>query len=656
MPPKAKRKTAGNNSSSGDGAVPELTDATSAVTDHRWAGGVISFACMRNLNGKSSRHTIVVDAQALGLKATGLLHEALLDVPSPAHLSTIRQFKAAIPVVCRAPDIVDILNTPAKELSIDQLEQVFRRFDKAAARSNRASPYEFAKTASRVIRWCEAFLRTGEQVSSVKFNSELSKGQPRDKRNLSSHYDSTQTTELLRQPLQTMDIADPVARKQATLEHLLARRKGLVNACAQAIATHQELVRGLERVYAEGLPITLPTVMRNHLARGGKTSYGGLRKRTPSERWSIAVYIVHRDSMWKGFSKAFKAPLSEVPEVIASTFPLSSLEVRATLLGQFFAPRTVVMATLILLLVETGWNTHTALKLTAEDIIDEDATIRLCAPKTRSGELQPAEISKLDSDSDSDKGDIQPEDQNIDSPVLIQALRILLKQRSNIDKFGSSESPSIFCIFDVTQNGKPKFDIPVISTLTRIFTRRFGLPAYRLEEIRAQYAAILYLESNNNIFLVQARLGHGDATTTVDYLRLKLFEQLGESRMVQFMSLLRGCILFSCGRKDQLTKKEIAAVERNQLLLFSASSDVDDFCIADDWFENPRKFTVTDEEIAHCALQKRFYKDNLTQLLTSNPIRFKRVHFWRIVFCEALYRVIASSEFSGTLTEFEKTP
>jgi hypothetical protein len=119
------------------------------------------------------------------------------------------------------------------------------------------------------------------------------------------------------------------------------------------------------------------------------------------------------------------------------------------------------------------------------------------------------------------------------------------------------------------------------------------------------------------------------------------------------MRLIEASIHYMTGRKAHLSREQISKVEKNNLLLFPTSPIQDDAieCIADRWIGSfgTHPFVVGDDEIKHTIIQHQFYSKSTNWRIAANHERFVRFHLPRILFCEALHRVLSEGPLSGRL-------
>jgi len=625
-----------------------------------WTGGEITFGATKTIDGSARPYSRCIEATSLGLQPGGLLHEALLDAPSPVHINYVARLAEFVPRVCADAKALEVLNTPARQLASEHIRYLYGRFDLAAEESNYDDKASAATQASRLLRYCQSRLKTGELVLEIGHKTRLSHSTTNEKRTLSSYYAAAQPTEFLRQPLNVLQFADPHERESRGLEHLKARANQLAEACRKALDEHDALVERLQEVKAAGLPAALHPRLLDNLRRGRFPSAKGLANCTAAQRLAIALFLVERHRLYSSYDPRFSLPLMDCPEFQVAACPCTQLECRAIVLADYFIPRQVVFACLVLVLSATAWNTHTALALSAGDVSDSGTRITLTAPKGRTNQLQSAEISKASTKDEALTGtaerDTSPPVEVADA-LTLRAIRHLLSARANIDRHAPSMTASLFAVFDVARSGPLRFDIPTLGPLRQQFFSRNGLPRYRLDDVRAHCASIKFLESGRNIFKVQAFLGHADAATTTLYLKSHLLQALNEASMVRYMALLANCIHFACGQPERLSPTEKEGVQHNNLLLFpvSALEESDESCLADEWLgQTADSIEITEDEIQHCILQRIFYRNSVDDLIQASHKRFREVHFPRIVFCEALYRHIAISEYRSLLTRLEQ--
>jgi hypothetical protein len=191
----------------------------------------------------------------------------------------------------------------------------------------------------------------------------------------------------------------------------------------------------------------------------------------------------------------------------------------------------------------------------------------------------------------------------------------------------------------------------------KVFCKENGLPHYTYNALRHLAANVEYLRTDGDIFRVQAFLGHASADTTVAYLNSTLIRLLGEANMLRYMKLLEASIVYASPRKHTLSSTQLVSLRKTNLLLFPISKfdDTPKECVADAWLKSmgTMRIKIGMTELQHTILQHRFYKSAIGYLINGNRERFIRYHMPRIVFCAALYRVIASGPYAQVMKNFE---
>jgi hypothetical protein len=300
-----------------------------------------------------------------------------------------------------------------------------------------------------------------------------------------------------------------------------------------------------------------------------------------------------------------------------------------------------------------------------ENIAEDDFGYTIQGVKHKTGQIQKVELTNLpeledESDDEPDEASSTLPSKKVTDPLCMHALELLMQHRRNINNhFKTVKSQSIFVSMRFATRNSPTFLFAVgkLPSYLRKFCRLTGLDEFTFSDLRHRAAHTRYLATGRDIIQTQLFMGHTTADVTTVYLNSTIIRILGEANLLKYVTLLSNCVLYATGRKDKLDSKQLARVEKNNLLLFPPSTleDKDVDCIADRWVESFGRmpFRIGKPEVAHIALQYRLYTRNLPALVQAGHERFVARHLPRIVFCCALYEVVANGPLSHELKRFE---
>lgn len=613
-------------------------------------------ATIKTVHGRTAHGTARLHLAELGLRPGGLLEAAVNDAPTPLHAPVAFQFNKVVAAASLDLRARQTLNKAPSRVSHQDIQHLFRLFDAVVEDNGWKIPRVAADGARRVLRYCTRPLATGDTVRDVRYRSRLTGTADSERSTLSDHEDATFSDEFLRQPLAVaLAEVDPVEHVAKSVQHLRSRLNRVTDACREVLDAHTHLAARIADLKTADWPPVIGVAVRRSLQRGGYTTGRALQKLPPEARFFIAAYITRRDASHKELTARFKATktLGEQPTIDPIVVPDTSWERRALILSDYYIPQYAVFACLMVVLIATTWNAHTALALSKSDVNFSQGghVVTIASVKGRTDEAQSVELTEARLETQ------EPDSFSFDDELTIHALRLLVENRNNIDLYGTSDGDSLFVALSTGTNGRPHFKIPDFTMLLREFRSRTRIPLFHLDHLRTHAANLRHLLNGRDIFATQAALNHKSPETTSGYLHSALNRALEEANIIKYMKLLGNCLLYATGRSNVLTPGQKNGVEANNLLLFPPSTlDENSRCAADNWIQSGKlsKLVVTEADVQHCALQRRMYREDMYILMEANSERFLRVHLPRIVFCEAMYRLCSQSKARSLLAAYER--
>lgn len=185
------------------------------------------------------------------------------------------------------------------------------------------------------------------------------------------------------------------------LKHLQLRLDRISDACDQVIQNHLLQVIEIKKYKELGLPQSYtPKKIESILAK--YNSLVGKEFRIPSnDRLSFFLYVIERYKLYVSQTLPENFAFKNLPFPNAQLFERSQTQSLDYLLCDYYLPRNVVCACVLLLLIETGWNPSTLLTL-SEDRVDKSITgeFRLEGLKTKTGQLQVSVVKDKVKDSE----------------------------------------------------------------------------------------------------------------------------------------------------------------------------------------------------------------------------------------------------------------
>ncbi|MDC8786322.1 hypothetical protein [Roseateles koreensis] len=635
---------------------------------HSWQGGTVSFATEETLHHRRSVSQVFLHTEALGLQPGGLLEVVLRDMASPVHPSAANRFSAALTHASLDPRALAVLNTAPDALTGADVKHLFQCLSTYTATTTVDSAASVPNTAIGYLRKCTVPLKTGGFIADVLFKR---KGSPRPKRpkTLSDFYDA-RAPEGFKEPLPALLPTIPQAQwRDFAYRHHQARLNSLQTIIEQTFRAYEALKSRISNLKREPVSMLPPRLAASVMA-GKFPAHKPLAKHDPEIRLRLAALIAKREELHlhRNYTTVKYANMAG-PQSWDETlvFRCPSHELKEILISDYFLTAPTLYCCLLAIQAETSWNSYTCLALTKEMIQPHGAGFLLTAIKSKTGQIQTAELFDIKSTISSakssdekyeDDASEQDEDRLVIGSTAIAAIKLLLVQRETIDSLFEIEDQSLFL------HAQTHFKTHAEGFLTftprglyHRFRKRFKFPGLDNRILRNHGLSLDELRPKGSIHTAQASAGHANEQTTVNYTATASTRLFEEASILDYMMLLEASVHLVSGHRDRAKKSHSARAESGNLLF---SSDILDAkamgCVADAWMQSAGtlRLDIGKEEIYHCVLQRQIYRDYSKTLLQANMARFHTIHKPRIAFCESLYRFLKASEAAAVLAECER--
>jgi len=325
-----------------------------------------------------------------------------------------------------------------------------------------------------------------------------------------------------------------------------------------------------------------------------------------------------------------------------SEFPTRYISIRNKnlqgLLSHYYLPNWILICIKSLFQLEFAWNHDTVNSLTRSGIVWHGKDCQLSSLKPKVGSTQIAWVDKQN------KG-------------MLKLIKLIERQDDNVRKFWEREDEKVFSCWT---SGKdyPKFVIIADDRLLKRFQSAYGLPYFTAEQLRDQAANTFYLKQKDP-HAIQALLGHTSLSTTHIYLDQTINRVLNDANMHEFMQRLGASIIWAVKGDESLRRYGFSKGDVDRKLLFpvtdQSSLEGEDLALCDKWInQSVTKIIIDANRISHAIRQRLYYQLNWERLHNNNPDRFFKVHMGRIIFNQALCRVLEESKFGKLFQRISK--
>ncbi|WP_143325781.1 hypothetical protein [Paraburkholderia ribeironis] len=639
-------------------------------TTHAWSKRTVMLSCIRTQGDVETPVVKTLDLLSTGYRRGGLLEEILASSECPISEVRACHFIRLLNRAAHNPDAKDIFNTAIAKLFPRDLSRLISHLDNVIDGYGGVSRSIPIGNFKHFLVQCRTPLADGELIKNIKLASRHKEVRrtkaPQHNLYVPDIFDGNFLAKEL-SSINFEDLADRDEKAKAILEKSVTETRAV---CEQIITRHDKLVKHLERLSNTELPESIPKRIRSAVARGSLPHLRHWAQISPEDLLHLHTYVIDKAKAHQGnrIQVVFREKLNE----FWSLPNCPPCETFSMLLSRHYLPRTVITACFVLLLDNIGWNWPTLRSVNLENIVEDDSGYTIQGVKHKTGQIQKAELTDLPQADDIDLAEADDEEEDeleagfstlppkkVTDPLCTHAIELLMQHRRNIDKYFKPRSKSIFVSMSFTTRNSPTFlfEVGRLPLYLKTFCRLTGLEEFTFSDLRHRAAHTRYLATGRDIIQTQLFLGHAAADVTTVYLNSTIIRLLGEANLLKYVTLLSDCVFYATGRKDKLDARQLARVKKNNLLLFPPSTleDKGVDCIADRWVDSFGKmpFLIGKPEVAHIALQYRLYTRNLPALVQAGHERFVARHLPRIVFCCALYQVVAIGPLSQELKRFE---
>ncbi|WP_233848042.1 hypothetical protein [Paraburkholderia sp. HD33-4] len=652
-----------------------------ALETHIWRDDQLRLAAKQRLDGTTTYKTYVLDTALLKLTAGGWLSEAVEAAPSQLHFVQAAAIVNSLKTLATRTSVRVLLNNPSAHLSEANVIDVLEAVDTdALARSQSAGSGYAQKTRAFLTRPVIP-IRNGTLLCDVDYRTKLQPSPSRANDTLSDRsHPGLHNPELIR-PASALAFADTSDLHKKQLAHFSGRIEVLRSSCVSILDSHDQIVRAICDAKNVGISdVPLPPQTKGALRRGTAHQHNRPKGIPPSSQLALAAYMLQQYELHKPSN--VRMELSAVTE-FAPLISHDTFEERfGILLSEFYLSRVVVIACFVIVMLATGWNKGTVMTLTKHRVQKIPGGYKLAGLKTRSGQNESEDLKqpvppnrgnenkptshtanglappllKNDEDSEDDGNDVR----EVLDLSSVRAIDMLLQHRENVDTYGDSTDPSLFVTLALSELRSRHFRLKLNSDELNEFCDFIRHPRFRANDLRKQSHSHFYLANGRDIRATQARANHASATTTMHYIDGTALRTSHEATIKDFGDILSSAFEYSAGRlrfNNNATDRKTKLIKT--LLLFPPSSQhpEDGESVADKWIKSLGNisFEIGAAEIKQCAYQRHYYSKNTAKLIAANGERFRHYHLPRILFCEALHRVILDSPLGGQLRSLEAT-
>ncbi|SDH57472.1 hypothetical protein SAMN05216466_11141 [Paraburkholderia phenazinium] len=639
---------------------------------HIWTGDQIFLAASAKAHTKTRHTTYEINAGALGLQRGGWLEAAVDSAPNPMATPEAGAVARFIVQLASNPSYRSYLDRPVTLLQREDVIALFEAVDATVERSGVGTAIQYSQKVRQFLSRPTVPLATGDLIRDVRYYTSLKTPVPRARDTLSDRPHPNLEDSRLARPASAIEFTDLEDLRTKQVAHFEGRNRVLVELCATVLDAHDfvvESIRAARRIAIDDL--NLPPFLCDHIVDKKKIPHYAIRMIHSEALLPVCVYLMDANELYKK-PYCIRLPTQKIEAFSPLLTHGGFQEQFGILLSENYLSVHVYMACLVLLMLETGWNSSTVLTLTSDRIEEIDGKYYLHGYKSKSGQNQRSETNASGSavqstpqrsESNGLVSKIYEEDDlakpvKMENPIVVRAINLLLSHRANIDKNSKTDTRQLFLLMSLKiKQGNQMFRVPDIGQATRQFCDFIGHPPFLIDDLRKQAVNTKYVRTRD-LRLAQADLGHANPGSTLTYVNGAALRQSKESIIKDFGSILSDSYLFAAGklfvnpdakdRKSRLTRT---------LLLFPPSSlhAEDGDSIADRWLNSDGTFSfqIGEEEIAYCVYQKNYYRKSCAKLVSENPRRFAKYHLPRILFCEALHRFIAQSPLGSKLKDIE---
>ncbi|WP_426168506.1 hypothetical protein [Pseudoduganella sp. R-34] len=318
-----------------------------------------------------------------------------------------------------------------------------------------------------------------------------------------------------------------------------------------------------------------------------------------------------------------------------------------------------LIAAFVLLLCYTGWNAHSLVNMTVDDIKFSAGSAHI---------FEQVSIKGFKSKTDDDTPEIV-----LDStqPFAAYALELLIWNNRQLRRLGVIEPDERMLWFSYSNKGNMKQQFIGFQHALAVFISRHSLPKFSFDQIRPHVLLTEQLRFNN-VDRVRELAGHATISTTGRYHNQELFRRLNSAINLEFQRRLQATVHFRL-REQEDSWKNVPNPDHVDPDLIVAIGDgascrnpgqppfmsylEGDVCDGRGCHEGdgcPNRLIWIDEDrIEELVRRRRYYLVNWARLFDENREAFETIHLGRILFSLGLYDFIKESRYSHVLKGIE---
>lgn len=585
-----------------------------------------------------------------------ILGQTVKALALPVHHKRMRLFVRGVKALLLDLESKRIISTPARALTMMDMRRLYSSHENWVASDDLGHTRrdQVALHFRGYFRRVDEALVGGSRVADVKFRSRFKKVLGAEKTLLSETPDP-HAEKQFSGPISELEHAEREDLEPKALEHLQHRtgrleasfwelldRYNVFRAHIKATKTSYLPVELLERSARKHLPLqdcTYSAVVRRLRTDDELVNDRGMQERFIL-RWVEKRSLRSDPVLMKKASHKVLANLTMEGARVRKQNEESRTDVvylaegggiltpgdgHTACVAEYYLSQSALLACQYLIQIKTAYNPDVVRAMTRDQFVfDHDGGLTLMGHKTKVDQhVPPRHFGKAE--------------------TRFQAMiKMLLEHDENVTKFVPKRSGSVFC---GVQRNYQAFGLFNPKAAHKAIIAEFKLPWFSASQIRDQVVNTAYLQSNQNVLVVQDLLGHADLSSVDTYLNHHIQRVLAKANMAEFVRRLDKSIRYRIS--NQATNAQ--AVDKILPLFMLDSAE----CLADRWLNSGIDLEIDEVQIAHCVWQKRFYETNAERLYSDNRHRFEKIHLPRIVFCIALYHAISGSPYRYVLIRSE---
>lgn len=611
-----------------------------------WEENKAKLPILRSAYGKKRYGFKSLDFHKIGVKRGGFLEEVLAKNSFSLHQRDASYICKVLSLLATVEEIHEILETPAVRLDEADILSLASEIEKIASFSGKNQRTVF-QTVWLFLRKSEIRLGDGVLISSIGYLTNL-KDQKRDKKLISDFPDESIADPFLARPISAINSLDSKKQVKLAIAHLGGRLDHIKKKAAKILHCNEDLLAEIEKINDGHPPASLSNKLKQLVSKGPILPKDAFRlyDRSPEERLHLIIFFAEKYSWAHDMPGKASIEVSDHPIISKLQVGSDSSQSLFFSLAHKFASEPILMACYVFLLVETEWNASTLNTLDIDSIEKNKNHFQLTSLKGKTGQLQSDNFETIDEYNRCDAHE------KIDRFPVRYCAELLIANFEKIRDLGYTGN-EVFSEPTIRRQGPIKFKNINIGRALPLFCKLIGVNRFTSTQVRDQTAHLNYFKTGD-INAVAAALGHENILTSLTYVDSEITRLLHLSTMRTYITALVRAIWYVSGRESTPLPDPQMEKQAKKLLFPIANYSDEDSAIGK-WLASDckDKLVIGSEEIAHCAYQKNYYKNNFSALLSADIERFKRYHLPLIIVCCALYEVILQGPHRLELLDYE---